>query len=438
MHKLPKLEGFEHKMFFYNPNKKYQTLKKVIIIGGGISGLCSAYYLVKAGCEVTVIDKSDMTTGASYINAGYLTPSHFTTIAEPGMITQGLKWMLNSASPFYIKPRWDTDFFRWAWNFKKSATSEKVERAIPILKELNLKSRELYEEMQVAGDFDFHLERKGLLMVYKTAKCEEHEIKLAERAQKEGLEAKILNKEELHSIEPAFADDVIGGIRYDCDAHSTPHVFMQNIKNWLKERGVTFLLNEEVTGFSKENKKIKAVIAGGQYREADEFVLAAGAWTFKLAKSLGLQIPIQGGKGYSINVRENTGIKMPAILAEAKCAVTPMQGFTRFAGTMEFSGNNDIVRSNRVDAIANAGSGYYKNLEFSNDVKATATSGLRPVSPDGLPYIGKTTKFNNLNIAAGHAMMGWSLGPITGKLIMQGITGDKSAVNLKPFEVGRF
>lgn len=168
-----------------------------------------------------------MTTGASYINAGYLTPSHFITLAEPGMITQGLKWMLNSASPFYIKPRWDPNFFKWAWHFKKSATAAKVEKAIPILKELNLKSRELYVEMQESADFDFHLERKGLLLVYKTAKNEEHELKLAERAKKMGLEAKILNKKELQELEPVFADDVLGGIRYDCDAHSTPNLFMK-------------------------------------------------------------------------------------------------------------------------------------------------------------------------------------------------------------------
>ncbi|WP_031427890.1 NAD(P)/FAD-dependent oxidoreductase [Flavimarina sp. Hel_I_48] len=413
-------------------------MKKIIIIGAGISGLCSAYYLVKAGFEVSVIDKGDMTTGASYINAGYLTPSHFTTLAEPGMITQGLKWMMNSASPFYIKPRWDTSFFKWTWNFKQSATSSKVERAIPIIKELNLKSRDLYLEIQESGDFDFHMERKGLLMVYKTPKNEEHEIKLAERAQKEGLEVKILNKQELHALEPVFADDVLGGIRYDCDAHTTPHIFMKNMKNWLQQQGVSFKLDEKVVDFKTENNKIKAAVTETNLYEGDEFVLASGAWTFQLAKQLRLNIPIQGGKGYSINVAQPTNITMPAILMEAKCAVTPMQGFTRFAGTMEFSGNNDIIRANRVEAIANAGTRYYKNLEFLQEVKEGATSGLRPVSPDGLPYIGNSAKFANLNVAAGHAMMGWSLGPITGKLITQNIMGEEPELNLVPFKVNRF
>jgi D-amino-acid dehydrogenase len=413
-------------------------LKKIIIIGGGISGLCSAYYLVKEGFEVTIIDKSDMTTGASYINAGYLTPSHFITLAEPGMITKGLKWMLNSASPFYIKPRWDVDFFKWAWHFKKSATAANVEKAIPILKELNLKSQELYLEMQESGDFDFHLERKGLLMVYKTPKNEEHEIKLAERAQKMGLEAKILNKKELQEVEPAFADDVLGGIRYDCDAHSTPNLFMKNMKKWLNEQGVTFVLGEKVAGFKTENNQIKAVKTENQIIEGDEFVLASGAWTFELARTLGLNIPIQGGKGYSMSVARTTNITMPAILTEAKCAVTPMQGFTRFAGTMEFSGNTTTVQANRVEAIASAANRYYKDLNISAEERAAATSGLRPVSPDGLPFIGRTPKYKNLSIAAGHAMMGWSLGPITGKLITEVISNRKTRIELEPFLLERF
>ena len=412
--------------------------KKIVIIGGGITGLCSAYYLIQEGYEVTVVDKGDMTSGASYINAGYLTPSHFISLAEPGMITQGLKMMLNSASPFYIKPRWDTDFFKWAWHFKRSATSTRVEQAIPVLKELNLKSRSLYFEMQQDASFDFHLEQKGLLMVYKTAKKQEHEIKLAERAQKEGLEAQILNREELHALEPVFAEDVIGGIRYNCDAHSTPHLFMRNMKEWLSKNGVNFLLGEKVTGFEIENQAIKTLKIESNEVRGDAIVLAAGAWTFELSRTLGLHIPIQGGKGYSMNVERPTHITMPAILAEAKCAVTPMKGFTRFAGTMEFSGNNTRVRYNRVEAIAKAGESYYKDIQITDDVKTAATSGLRPVSPDGLPFIGKSPKHDNLYIASGHAMMGWSLGPITGKLITRCINKEDLSSELNLLAVDRF
>jgi len=413
-------------------------MKKVAIIGGGITGLCSAYYLVKAGYEVTIVDKGNITKGASFINAGYVTPSHFVPLAEPGMINQGIKWMFNNSSPFYIKPRWDIDFFKWSWYFKKSSTKQKVAKAIPVLKELNEKSKELYEEMLESLDFEFHIERKGLLMVYKSAKNEEHETKLAEKGKDLGLDVRVLDKKALHDLEPQFSEDVIGGVHYECDAHSTPNLFMKNLKQWLENNGVRFVLEEAVTGLEVDGKTIKALHTSKNSIEADEFIMAAGSWTFPLAKKLGLNIPIQPGKGYSMSITRETNINLPAILTEAKVAVTPMKGFTRFAGTMELSGDNNIILPTRVEAIAKAASNYYSGFTLTPEEKQSATSGLRPVSPDGLPFIGKSSKFKNLNVAAGHAMMGWSLGPITGKLISEIVEGNHTSVLLEPFDLERF
>ena len=152
--------------------------KKIIIIGGGIAGLSSAYFLRKSGHRVTVIEKSDLTQGASFVNAGYITPSHIIPLAAPGMMSKGLKWMFNSASPFYLKPRWDPEFFKWAWYFKRSSTQAKVEKAIPVIKDINILSRGLFEDIKASGDLgDFHLERKGLLMLYKSEKAGEEELK---------------------------------------------------------------------------------------------------------------------------------------------------------------------------------------------------------------------------------------------------------------------
>ncbi len=413
-------------------------MKRVVIVGGGISGLFSAYYLVQEGYQVTVLDKSDMSTGASFINAGYITPSHFIPLAAPGIITQGIKWMMNSSSPFYIKPRWDVDFFKWTLLFKKSANAPKVKKAIPTIKQLNLKSGSLYEEILSKADFQFQYEKKGLLMAYRTEKSEKEELEVAETAVKEGLDAVVLSKEEVHKMQPVFSDDVMGAVHYKCDAHMTPNHFMEQMKTWLKSQGVIFEFNQTVEEFVVKNRKITGVKTKDAIFEADEFVLASGTWTSKLAKSLNLYVPVQGGKGYSMDVQRDTGITMPAILVDAKVAVTPMEGFTRFAGTMEFSGNNDIVRKERVEALAGAVKRYYAGFEINQEEKDRATSGLRPVSPDGLPYIGKTSKYDNLTIAAGHAMMGWSLGPITGKLVAEGITNTTPSVNIKPLSVERF
>ncbi|TVZ26020.1 D-amino-acid dehydrogenase [Gillisia sp. Hel_I_86] len=413
-------------------------MKKVVIIGGGIIGLFSAYYLVKNGCEVTVVDKGDLTTGASFINAGYLTPSHFISLASPGMINKGLKWMFNSASPFYIQPRLDIDFFKWAWAFKKSASVSNVEKAVPIIKEINLKSRDLYEEILTSGDFKFHYEKQGLLMAFVSQRGKEEELKMAERAVKEGLEAEIISGETLKKIQPVFSDKVMGAVHYKCDRHTTPNHFMNSLKDWLEDNGVHFELRQDVKDIVIENQNIVAIETEQNSFRADEFVLAAGSWTFDLAKKLGLNIPIQGGKGYSIDVNRTTGISMPAILVEAKVAVTPMDGFTRFAGTMEFSGNNSIIRKNRIETISKAVSSFYRNIEISSKEKKDSKCGLRPVSPDGLPFIGRTYKYTNLTVAAGHAMMGWSLGPITGKLVSEIIVGQKTSVNLQPFRIERF
>ena len=213
---------------------------------------------------------------------------------------------------------------------------------------------------------------------------------------------------------------------------------MKNLKQWLENNGVRFVLEEAVTGLEVDGKTIKAMHTSKNSIEADEFIMAAGSWTFPLAKKLGLNIPIQPGKGYSMSITRETNINLPAILTEAKVAVTPMKGFTRFAGTMELSGDNNIILPTRVEAIAKAASNYYSGFTLTPEEKQSATSGLRPVSPDGLPFIGKSSKFKNLNVAAGHAMMGWSLGPITGKLISEIVEGNHTSVLLEPFDLERF
>ena len=412
--------------------------KNVIIASGGIIGLCTAYYLLKEGHQVTLIDKSDMKQGASYVNAGYITPSHIIPLASPGTITQGLKWMFNSASPFYMKPRSDPEFFKWAWYFKRSSTKANVQKAIPLIKDINLLSKALYEELYNSKDLgEFHLEKSGVLVVYKTDKARDSERRIFDLAINEGLQATLLSADALRELDPKIHPGVTGGINYQCDAHTTPNQFMENLKNYLAEQGVVFKINETVTDLKKSGNTVKSIITNIAPYKADEIVIAAGSWTGKLTRSIGLKLPLQAGKGYRIDVQEPTNIRMPAILSEAKVAVTPMQGFTRFAGTMEFSGINHNIRKKRVLAIAHAASTYYKDLHIDKKYIADAQCGLRPVSPDGLPYIGRPSKVKNLTIAAGHAMMGWSLGPVTGKLVSEIVSGKKTSLDITAYHPER-
>ena len=412
--------------------------KKIIIVGGGIVGLSAAYFLSKEGHDVTVIDKSDITSGASFVNAGYITPSHIIPLASPGMIAKGIKMMFNSASPFYMKPRWDTEFFKWSWYFHKSSTKEKVAKAIPVIKDINVLSRELFGAIKASGDLgDFQLERKGLLMLYKTQEAYLHEKDVANKASFLGLEVQELDQKQLAKLEPEVAIDAKGAIHYECDAHSTPTQFMPKIVAYLKSAGVKIRTNEEVLDLEAKGNRIQEIKTSKTNYTADEVILAAGSWSGQIAKKIKMDLPLQGGKGYSINVARPTGITIPAILMESKMAVTPMDGFTRFAGTMEFSGNNDFVRKERVMAIANGAKNFYPTVDINANEIASVKTGLRPVSPDGLPYIGRSSKWANLTFATGHAMMGWSLGPATGKLVSEIIDERKVSMNIDAFSPDR-
>ena len=412
--------------------------KHVIIIGGGIVGLSSAYFLQKEGYQVTVIDQSDITSGASFVNAGYLTPSHIIPLASPGMITKGLKMMFNSASPFYMKPRLDADFWKWSWYFKKSSTKAKVEKAIPVIKDINLLSRDLFEAIKASGDLgDFQLERKGLLMLYQTQRSYDHEMEIAHKASMLGLEVKELSQSQLRQLQPNIKIEAEGAIHYECDGHTTPTEIMPKMLAYLKKVGVQIRTNETVIDLSVGSNTINEIKTSKGSYQADEIVLAAGSWSGELSKKLDVKLPLQPGKGYRINVSRHTGITMPSILMEASMAVTPMRGFTRFAGTMEFSGINTIIRKERVAAIAQGAKRFYPELEITDEEQSNAQTGMRPVTPDGLPYIGRCSKIKNLTFATGHAMMGWSLGPATGKLVAEIIDDKKTSMSIAAFNPER-
>ncbi len=412
--------------------------KKCVIIGGGIIGLSSAYYLQKAGHEVTVIDQGSMDSGASYVNAGYLTPSHIIPLAAPGVMQQGIKWMFSSKSPLYIKPRLNADFLKWTMAFNNSCSEENVTKAIPAIRDINILSRDLYSDIKEEEHFNFQLKKDGLLMLCKTEHMLEEEAHVLALANKEGLPARMLSAEEVQQKMPNAKLDIKGAAFYECDHHTTPGEFMEELKTLLQAKGVHFVKNEKVTDFDTSSGTLSNVkTASGKTFVADEVILATGAWAGELNKKLGLKILMQAGKGYRINSETETGITLPSILCEAKVAVTPMNGFTRFAGTMEIAGINHNINKARVEAIAEAVPRYFNNVVISEQEKDEAQCGLRPVTPDGLPYIGRPSKWKNLTIAAGHAMMGWSLGPGTGLLVSELIDGKKASLDLSVYNPDR-
>lgn len=384
-----------------------------------------------------IIDQSNMDAGASYVNAGYLSPSHIVPLSAPGVMKKGLKWMLNPASPLYIKPRMDLDFLKWCLAFNKSCTATHVTKAIPVIKNIALLSQELYSDIKREEQFTFHYEKKGLLMLCQTEAAIEAEVKTVQLANQEGLEATELSLETLKQLEPKVQFNAIGATYYKCDAHTTPHEFMEEMKLLLKQKGVTFHLNEKIEDLQLKSNRIQGVTTAKNTYKADEFVLAAGSWSSLLSKKLGIELLLQPGKGYRINTNLDTGITIPAILTEAKVAVTPMNGFTRFAGTMEIARINNNINRVRVEAISKAATRYYPNVVLTQDEKNNAAFGLRPVSPDGLPYIGKFKSYSNLTLATGHAMMGWSMATATGLLVSEIIANKPTSLDLSAFNPDR-
>ena len=237
-------------------------MKKCVVIGGGIIGLCSAYYLKKEGHEVVVVDQSNLDEGASYVNAGYISPSHIIPLSAPGVIAKGIKWMFDPASPFYIKPRVNLDFFKWIWAFNRSCTRSHVEKSIPAIRDIALLSEELYLEMRSKEGFDSHYEKKGLLMLCSTEKMLEEEVRVAGIARDSGLDAVELNRLEVEAMELGVKLNIQGATLYHCDSHSTPHEFMNDLKDSLMREGVDFLTNEEVVDFDFKKDKIDRIIPG--------------------------------------------------------------------------------------------------------------------------------------------------------------------------------
>jgi D-amino-acid dehydrogenase len=413
--------------------------EKVIIVGGGVNGLCTAYYLQKKDFDVTVIDNGDISDSCSFGNMGFLSPSHFIPLASPGIVAEGLRHMMSSTSPFYIKPRLNLPFLQWALQFYKNSNQKVVNKNSPSLSNILNLSRHLMNEIRDEIGDVFEMEEIGCMMMCHAQKTYEEELKVADAGEKLGLKVERLNRDELQKREPDVELDIYGAVLFKDDAHIHPGKFMVAMKNYLQKNGVTFQLNTAVTGFKKGEKKIEEVITDKGSFTGKEIILTPGSWLPEVAKMLGLKLLLQGGKGYSYTydyVEKN--IKYPAILVDGRCAITPWKHQLRIGGTMEFSGNNKNVLVNRMQGIYNSVKKFYPGLKIDFPPKDKIWTGLRPVTPDGLPYIGKTAKYENVFVGGGHAMLGISEGAATGKILSDVIEKGSAPIDISAFKVERF
>ncbi|WP_293782745.1 FAD-binding oxidoreductase [uncultured Pedobacter sp.] len=413
-------------------------MSKVLIIGGGIVGLTSAYYLQKRGYEVTILDKGDITDNCSFGNAGMIVPSHFVPLAAPGMIQQGIRWMFDSKSPFYVRPSLNANLISWGLKFMKYATAKHVNQAAVPLRDLSLLSKKLYEGLAKEPDFDFELTKNGILAFYKTEKAAEEEAHLAAKAIELGLDMAVLTADECRALQPDLKLDVLGAVHYRCDAHLYPTKLMNALLTYLVNNGVNIVRNKEVDKIETSGNRITKVFTGNTAWEADEYILAAGSWSPAIAKMADAKISLMPGKGYSFMEPEpQQRLTIPALLCEARVAITPMNGQLRYGGTMELDKINTRINMKRVKGIVESVPAYFPDLKPAVPTEKDIWYGFRPSSPDGLPYIGRCKKRENLIIATGHGMMGLSLGPATGLLVSQIVSGIATDINMQPYALVR-
>ncbi len=412
--------------------------KEILIIGAGAIGLSCALHCARKGHRVTVLERNSAARdGCSFGNAGMIVPSHFVPLAAPGMVRLGLKWMWNPESPFYIKPRFDAELFDWAIKFWRAANAGHVRRSAPLLRDLSFASRAMFEEL--ATQDEFGLVTRGLLMLCKTQHSLDDEAKFAAQANQLGVPAEVLDAQQTAKLDPGVTMDVAGAVYFPKDAHFTPDRYIAALQSLAEKLGVAFKWNAEVTGLKVAAGKISSVQTFHAEFSADEIILCGGSWSPVIARELGLRIPIQAGKGYSLTLPQPRELpQLCSIFTEARMAVTPMGNSLRFGGTMEISGLNEAINPVRVQGIIKSIAKYFPKFSPADFENIKPWRGLRPCSPDGLPYLGRTQKFSNLILATGHAMMGMSLSPVTGKIVSEIVGGEKPSFDLRLLSPDRY
>lgn len=413
--------------------------KHVVVIGAGVIGLSVADACARRGDHVTLIERhGPQRDGCSFGNLGMIVPSHFIPLAAPGMVAMGLKWMWNPESPFYVKPRFSAALLSWGMKFWAASSRERVTAAAPVLRDLHMLSRECFSELAASG-MDFGLVQKGLLMLCKTQHGLDEESKTAAMARPLGIPAEVLDPKQTAALDPHVTMDIAGAVYFPMDCHLQPERYLAALQAGLEKPGVECLWNTPINGWKMEGGKVRAAVTARGEIAADEFVLCGGVWSEQLARPLRLALPMQAGKGYTLTVARPPQLPtICSIFTEARVAVTPMGGALRFGGTMEMAGLDESITERRVRGIVKAVPAYYPAFEPRIFEGIEPWRGLRPCSPDGLPYLGGTRRWRNLTIATAHSMMGLSLAPATGRIVARLVNGEPPPFDLRLLSPDRY
>ncbi len=414
-------------------------MSRVVVVGAGVIGLACAYSLKKRGRDVIVLDKGEPGGACSKGNAGWITPSISAPIPAPGLMLASLRWMLQSDSPLYISPAAAPGLARWLWRFWRYCNPRDFIHGLRAVAELNRKTLSAFDELERDG-VEFELHRSGMLCVFLDERYMRRALAEFGHYREYGYRVPTpVGGAELRRIEPALSDAVTSGFVVEEEFHVRPESLIAGYADQLRRVGVEIRSGVEVQGANgaRAGDRVRGVETSAGLVEGDEVLVAAGAWSGQVLEHFGVSLPVQAGKGYSITLNgAEPRLTRPLYLGEARVGGSPFDGATRFAGTMELSGVNETLDRRRIAGIRVGIARYLR--QPVNKGEGVEWVGMRPLTPDGLPLLGRVPGYRNLSVATGHAMLGITMAPVTGEAMADVITGAASAAALAPFDPGRF
>jgi D-amino-acid dehydrogenase len=412
---------------------------KVVVVGGGISGLCCAYYLRRRDVDVTLVESAQVgaRSASSWGNGGWIAPAQAGPLPEPGLTIYGLRALLSADSALYFRPRYLPRLTPWLLRFWTYCNKADYDRGTAALAALGKRSFQLVDSM-VDDGIAFDLWKLG--MVCATAKPEDARkvLRSLEGMRKHGYELPdgILDEDEIHELEPSLNDRVTAGFHLEGQWNVKADTMTAGICAKLRDMGTEIVEDAPVTGFDHDGRRIRAVrTSGGGEVAADHFVLAAGSWTTPLLGKLGVRIPMEPGKGYSFLLQPKVMPRHGILFADIHAGATPLGDRVRIGGTMEFGGYDLALDEKRISNLFRLASGY---IELERPEYEEAWAGLRPMTVDGLPILDQAGPFTNATVATGYSMLGMTIAPPAGEAVAEMITTGTRPDVLQPFRIGRF
>ncbi|MFG1888660.1 NAD(P)/FAD-dependent oxidoreductase [Micromonospora sp. NPDC049051] len=416
-----------------SPVESVPAPQHVAVVGAGMVGLATAWFLQERGVRVTVLDRTGVAAGASWGNAGWLTPGITTPLPEPAVLRYGLRAVLSPSSPVYVPPRADVRLLRFLAGFARHSTPSKWRSAMHAFIPMNRRALAAFDALTAGGVTAPTHEAKSFLAAYRTEA--ERSVLLDELAHihsaGQGIEFDVLTGAEAREVEPALSDAVGAAIRLHDQRYVNPGQYVHALADSVRARGGAIEDGVDVVDVRDEGTGVRVVTSAGTDERYDAVVLATGTWLGQLARRFGVRTVVQAGRGYSFSVAIEHLPAGPVYFPAQRVACTPLGDRLRVAGMMEFRSAEAPLDRRRISAIAEAARPLLRGADL--DARTDEWVGSRPCTPDGLPLIGRT-RSPRVFAAGGHGMWGITLGPLTGELLAEQITGGGQPVELRPFD----